>query len=231
MEEPSLPKDRSKPVKQKALAKRRKQLPLPAPLRNRGCTTRRFVSPGEELVTPSVVDNMQGPSENSSVNPKFVHQSTISPNLRPMPTNYLAGKGAGGTRSVTAPISIALLSSEEFDKCITEVGTYLFAVHITDVTRDDPVFGATTEVDLPNEYQDFHDVFFEEKANQLPTHAAHDHAIETGDSQPPYGPIYPLSVVELEVLRKYINEHLAKGFIAPSVSPAGAPTVFVKKND
>jgi len=37
-----------------------------------------------------------------------------------------------------------------------------------------------------------------------------DHAIKTtGD--PPYGPIYNLSVNKLKVLREYLNDALAKG--------------------
>jgi hypothetical protein len=37
--------------------------------------------------------------------------------------------------------------------------------------------------------------------------------------------------MELEVLRKWLDENLAKGFIRASLSPAGAPILFVKKGD
>ena len=36
---------------------------------------------------------------------------------------------------------------------------------------------------------------------------------------------------ELEALRIWLDENLAKGFIRPSSSPAGAPILFVKKKD
>ena len=36
---------------------------------------------------------------------------------------------------------------------------------------------------------------------------------------------------ELTALKNYIDEMLAKGFIRPSKSPAGAPIFFVKKKD
>jgi hypothetical protein len=49
--------------------------------------------------------------------------------------------------------------------------------------------------------------------------------------QPSFGPIYGLSSVEIEALRKYLDENLAKGFIQHSKSPAGAPILFVKKKD
>ena len=50
-------------------------------------------------------------------------------------------------------------------------------------------------------------------------------------SQPPFGPIYNLSQIELMELRKYIDKNLAKNFICHSKSPTGAPILFVKKKD
>ena len=57
-----------------------------------------------------------------------------------------------------------------------------------------------------------------------------EHAIET-TKDPPFGPIYNLSVKELEVLRQYLDESLDKGWIRHSTSPAGAPILFVPKKD
>ena len=49
--------------------------------------------------------------------------------------------------------------------------------------------------------------------------------------QPPYGPIYSLGPVELEMLKAYIKTHLKTRFIQPSKSPARAPILFDKKPD
>ena len=86
---------------------------------------------------------------------------------------------------------------------------------------------------IPPEYRDLADVFSKRKADQLPPHRGHlDHSILLEpDARPQFGPIYNLSEVELETLRKYIEENLEKGFIRPSTSPFGAPVLFVKKND
>ena len=46
-----------------------------------------------------------------------------------------------------------------------------------------------------------------------------------------YGPIYPLTEEESQVLKEYIEENLKKGFIRPSESPAGYPVLFQKKKD
>ena len=79
----------------------------------------------------------------------------------------------------------------------------------------------------------YRDVFTAVNAEQLPPHRPGvDLAIELQEGrQPPYGPLYPLSPAELEVLREYIQENLAKGFIRPSKSPAGAPVLFSPKKD
>ena len=51
------------------------------------------------------------------------------------------------------------------------------------------------------------------------------------DKQLPYKPIYSLGLVELKMLKTYIETHLKTGFIQPSKSPASAPILFVKKPD
>ncbi len=59
-----------------------------------------------------------------------------------------------------------------------------------------------------------------------------EYAIELIDSkQPPYRPIYTLSLVELETLKTYVKTHLKTGLIWPSKSFARAPILFDKKSD
>ncbi len=86
---------------------------------------------------------------------------------------------------------------------------------------------------FPSKYTDFVDVFSPKLAVELPEHTGmNDHAIELGDDQqPPYDPIYSLGPVELELLKAYIENNLANGFIRPSKSPVRAPILFDKKLD
>ena len=46
---------------------------------------------------------------------------------------------------------------------------------------------------------------------------------------PPYKRPYLMSKDELLVIKKYINKHLDKGFIRPSMSLAAAPILLAKK--
>ena len=43
--------------------------------------------------------------------------------------------------------------------------------------------------------------------------------------------LYRMAPVELKELKEELQELLDKGFIRPSVSPWGAPVLFVKKKD
>ncbi len=90
-----------------------------------------------------------------------------------------------------------------------------------------------TPTKVPSEYADFADIFSPKLAVDLSEHTAiNDHAIELVDDwQPPYVPIYSLGPVELELLKAYIENNLASGFIRPSKSPAGALILFDKKPD
>jgi hypothetical protein len=59
-----------------------------------------------------------------------------------------------------------------------------------------------------------------------------DHKIELiPGSSPPFRPTYRMSPVELEELKKQISNYLDMGFIRPSLSPYGAPILFVRKKD
>ena len=46
---------------------------------------------------------------------------------------------------------------------------------------------------------------------------------------PPYKRPYLMLKDELLVIKKYIDEHLNKGFIYPSILPAAAPILLAKK--
>ena len=63
-------------------------------------------------------------------------------------------------------------------------------------------------------YCNLEGVFFEEKADELLVSGPYNHEIKLEeDCWPPYGPIYPLSTPELQVLREYLHDNLAKRFI------------------
>ena len=85
---------------------------------------------------------------------------------------------------------------------------------------------------IPDEYQDFHDVFDKAEFDKLPERRPWDHAIELKpDAQPKTSKIYPLSPTEQVELDKFLDEHLKSGRIRTSKSPMASPFFFVKKKD
>jgi hypothetical protein len=137
----------------------------------------------------------------------------------------------------------------QFDKCSCNSGTS--AVEILPVSlaamaayqRRDPnsvLFALMTipakesgAVEIPSEYRGFQHLFEEAKGKEaLPEHQPWDHEIPLVDGKAPgVQPIYSLSERELEALRKYIDENIAKGYIRASKSPARYPILFVPKKD
>jgi len=79
-------------------------------------------------------------------------------------------------------------------------------------TDDNPAPDPASKI--PAEYQDYADVFSKTKANKLPEHRPYDLKIPLQEgTTPPLLPVYNLSPLELDVLRKYIDDNLRKGFI------------------
>ena len=84
---------------------------------------------------------------------------------------------------------------------------------------------------LLEHYKEFLKVFNYEEANKLfPHHLGVDHIIKMQPgTQLIAGPLYGMSKNELQVLKKYLEENLSKGFIWALFSAAAAPVLFVKK--
>jgi hypothetical protein len=88
------------------------------------------------------------------------------------------------------------------------------------------------EAGILPEYDDLKEVFSKSKAQEVPEHGPHDLTINLIEGkEPPWGPIHNLSVKELETLRSYLDENLARKWIRLSTSSAGAPVFFVPKKD
>lgn len=83
---------------------------------------------------------------------------------------------------------------------------------------------------IPEKYHDMLPLFSKEGANQLPPHREIDHAINlVPGAKYPLAPLYDMTPLELQALRKYLDDNLTKGFITPSSSPIASPVLFVKK--
>jgi len=113
-----------------------------------------------------------------------------------------------------------LLAEDPDNICVMEMALY------TDEDGDD------IKLKILPQYQDYADIFSQERINALPEHTKYDHRVDlVPDPKLPDGPIYPLSKKELYALWDYIKEMEDHAKIRRSSSPIGAPMLFVPKPD
>jgi len=85
---------------------------------------------------------------------------------------------------------------------------------------------------VPKEYHEFLPLFSEAVAKALPPHQPCDHKIPLREGfTSPFGPLYSLSITELQALKEWLEENLSKGFIRASSSLATSLILFAKKGD
>src|SRR5712671_3101166 len=86
---------------------------------------------------------------------------------------------------------------------------------------------------IPAKYRHHERIFSEEASQRFPEPRIWDHAIELKPRAPSTlpGKIYPLNPLEQEELRKFVQDHLSKGYIRLSKSPYTSPFFFIKKKD
>ena len=83
---------------------------------------------------------------------------------------------------------------------------------------------------LPKYLHKWAKVFSKPSANILPPYRPEDHEIRLhDDAKLPFKRAYSMTRDELEATKKYVDDHLAKGFIRPSKSPVASPVILVKK--
>lgn len=145
---------------------------------------------------------------------------------------------------------LALEEAEEFEKTLRTPMTDVYALLVSAVSSVDPgeddegqdgqnwAGGArigpegTNEPRMPPEYADFAGLGSEEDSRTLAEHGPQDLVITLQEgTMLPHQPLYSLSKAELALLREYLDEYLARGWIRHSKSPAGAPILFAKKKD
>jgi hypothetical protein len=114
----------------------------------------------------------------------------------------------------------------EIDKLLAEHEAHGAAEEAID-TADE----ALIDERLPGKYREYRDVFSRKEANTIPPpREGIDHKIElTEAAVPTTSPLYQMSHEHLQLMKKYLTEHLYKGFIEPSRANYASPVLFAKK--
>ncbi|KAL0316931.1 UNVERIFIED_CONTAM: Transposon Ty3-G Gag-Pol polyprotein [Sesamum radiatum] len=103
-------------------------------------------------------------------------------------------------------------------------GCEAYLASVRDVAKISP---GVSDVPVVREFPDV----FPEELPGLPPHREVDFEIDTIPGQHLFRLPYRMAPLELKELKKQLEELLDKGFIRPSISPWGAPVLFVKKKD
>ncbi|KAG5726004.1 hypothetical protein E4T56_gene1622 [Termitomyces sp. T112] len=127
--------------------------------------------------------------------------------------------------------------------CILQDGTPAFQLQIMPALLEEYLCTETTPLEqkteeqilhkeVPLEYHEFADIFFEGSIKELPLHCSYNCKIDLKKGiSSPFGKIYNMSEIKLQALKDYLNNILGKGFIHSSISAASAPVLFAKKKD
>jgi hypothetical protein len=143
--------------------------------------------------------------------------------LNPIPNFYSKTIRFAPNRSRRDPIRT--INVREMEDEFRDKKSDKYVMHVTSLDQED-------KENWPPEYEDLRGFCNEEEAAKLPSLEGISMGIELlPDKKPPYGPLYNLSRTEMDVLKKYIDDYLKRGWIRHSKSPAGAPILFSKKKD
>ena len=126
----------------------------------------------------------------------------------------------------TNRISLTLISHQELHQTLTAEDQ----LYCCTVTPEGDILTNANDPRIQPLLTEFQDVFPDELPPELPPKREFDHRIELEPgSRPPWRPIYRMSPLELDAMRKELDKLLKNGAIEPSKSPYGAPVIFVKK--
>jgi hypothetical protein len=89
------------------------------------------------------------------------------------------------------------------------------------------------EKGIPKEYQRHHKVFSDQQATRFPLSRPEDHAIKLVPGAPEMisCKVYPLTLAEQEVTKKFLEENERLGYIEKTDLPWSSPWFFIKKKD
>ncbi len=135
--------------------------------------------------------------------------------------------------AVSPEIAAMLLTAKQVPRALRKgADAWLCIVRHDSPSAAAPTEDSDTAVDLADTLREFPDVFLADLPRTLPPNRQVNHAIELEPGHaPPHRGIYRQSADELAELRRQLDALLEQGFIQPSVSPFGAPILFVRKKD
>jgi hypothetical protein len=127
-------------------------------------------------------------------------------------------------QGIPRAVTVREISAMQLKKCYRK-GCQLFAAHVGETPKD-----KVSSIEDHEVLKEFEDVF--QEVPGLPPKRDIDFSVNLMPGAAPVSKApYRMSAPELKELQLQLEELLKKGYICPSVSPWGAPVLFVKKKD
>ena len=134
----------------------------------------------------------------------------------------------------TKPINLAFIGGAPFTYLAKQKDVEIFAISMRDIeyqlekatkTPTDP------KTMVPEEYHEFLDVFSKEASDTLSEHSKYDHRIRFLKGYKNHGnsSLRAMSEPKLQFVKKFVKEHLKKGFIKASSAPCLSPIMLAVK--
>ena len=150
----------------------------------------------------------------------------LKPATVPKPKVELADK--------TKPIDLVFIGGALFTYFVKQKDVEIFAISMRDIeyqlkkatkTPTDP------KTVVPEEYHKFLNIFSKEASDTLSEHSKYDHRIRFLESYKDHGnsPLWAMSKPKLQFVKKFVEEHLKKGFIEASSAPCLSPIMLAMK--
>src|SRR5450432_1544087 len=146
------------------------------------------------------------------------------------PQHYLKEKAINisSISAIGMHYNMQVLENEAFTTSLYEIDCRIYELQEPEAEIED--WEEALKKVLLEEYWSYSDAFSKKESDKLPPNRSYDYQIElTEENQLSYSPLYKMTIEELEVVKQYLIDNLAKGFIEPSQAPFASPVLFVKK--
>ena len=122
-----------------------------------------------------------------------------------------------------------MLSAVQFMNAAKDPDNVILIGHIA---QEDEASSTKMGEGMERLVEEYRDVFPDELPSGKPPDRGIAHKIDLQpEAEPVFGPVYRLSYLEADELKRQLEDLEEKGYIQPSKSPFGAPVLLVKKQD
>jgi len=127
-------------------------------------------------------------------------------------------------------VKIFAVTVSKIDRLITTAENKSEEVNLHELSHAEAL--EQVKIKLFSEYHDYLDIFDRAMIDQLSSHRFYDHKIELTDEETsPRSRLYQMFDHKLQKVKKYLIDHLNKGFIFFSFAPYVSLILFVEKKD